>query len=178
MAESQLVCMDNEHVNEKVPESSPEFYYSEEQRAAVEQLLRGGDEAFRTRLAEDNTKDFLCSREVSCIRESFQEYSADSDSESGEPEQPGRASSQDSGVHSTYWPQMSDTEAPSLDIGWPASSGVYKGVTRVSVFTHPPKEPGPHIKEVVRRLIQGSHKVKSELKQTAHSGHCYDLCCS
>uniref|UniRef100_A0A4W6E0G6 Family with sequence similarity 83 member Fa n=1 Tax=Lates calcarifer TaxID=8187 RepID=A0A4W6E0G6_LATCA len=54
---------------------------------------------------------------------------------------------------------MSDTEVPSLDLGWPGSSGIYKGVTRVSVYTHPPKEPGPHIKEVVRRLIQESHKV-------------------
>uniref|UniRef100_A0A3Q4HCY2 Family with sequence similarity 83 member Fa n=1 Tax=Neolamprologus brichardi TaxID=32507 RepID=A0A3Q4HCY2_NEOBR len=53
---------------------------------------------------------------------------------------------------------MSDTEVPSLDIGWPGSSGVYKGVTRVSVYTHPPKEQRPHIKAVVRRLIQESHK--------------------
>ncbi|KAM4717086.1 protein FAM83F [Anableps anableps] len=159
MAESQLICMDNGHVNEKVPESRPEFYYSEEQRAALEQLLRNGDGAFKMRLKEDNIKDFLCAREVRVIRESFQEYDADSESESGEQEKPKEATSADSGVHSTYWPQMSDTEVPSLDIGWPASSSVYKGVTRVSVYTHPPKEPGPHIKEVVRRLIQGSHKV-------------------
>nr|XP_015797456.2 protein FAM83F [Nothobranchius furzeri] len=159
MAESQLVCMDNEHVNEKVPESRPEFYYSEEQRAALEQLLRNGDGAFKMRLQQDNIKDFLSAREVKSIRKTFQEYDTDSDSESGEQEKPREASSADSGVHSTYWPQMSDAEVPSLDIGWPASSGVYKGVTRVSVYTHPPKEPGPHIKEVVRRLIQGSHKV-------------------
>ncbi|XP_015225918.1 PREDICTED: protein FAM83F-like [Cyprinodon variegatus] len=159
MAESQLVCMDDEHVNEKVPESRPEFYYSEEQRAALEQLLRSGDGAFKMRLKEDNIKDFLCAKEVKVMRETFQEYDTDSDSEPGGEEKPREASSADSGVHSTYWPQMSDTEVPSLDIGWPASSGVYKGVTRVSVYTHPPKEPGPHIKEVVRRLIQGSHKV-------------------
>ncbi|XP_041828267.1 protein FAM83F [Melanotaenia boesemani] len=157
MAESQLVCMDDEHVNEKVPESRPEFYYSEEQRAALEQLLRNGDGAFKMRLKEDNIKDFLCAREVKAIRKTFNEYETDSESES-EQEKPKEASSADSGVHSTYWPQMSDAEVPSLDIGWPGSSGVYKGVTRVSVYTHPPKEPGPHIKEVVRRLIQGSHK--------------------
>ncbi|XP_023117278.1 protein FAM83F [Amphiprion ocellaris] len=158
MAESQLVCMDDEHVNEKIPESRPEFYYSEEQRAALEQLLRNGDGAFKMRLQEDNTKDFLCAQEVKLIRKSFQEYDADSDSEAGEQDRSKGSSSADSGVHSTYWPQMSDTEVPSLDIGWPGSSGVYKGVTRVSVYTHPPKEPGPHIKEVVRRLIQKSLK--------------------
>ncbi|XP_061566997.1 protein FAM83F [Cololabis saira] len=159
MAESQLICMDSEHVNEKIPESRPEFYYSEEQRAALEQLMRHGDGAFKMRLKEDNTRDFLCAREVQLIRKTFLEYDTDSDPESGEQEKPKEASSSaDSGVHSTYWPQMSDTEVPSLDIGWPGTSGVYKGVTRVSVYTHPPKEPGPHIKEVVRKLIQGSHK--------------------
>ncbi|KAM9394521.1 protein FAM83F [Pholidichthys leucotaenia] len=158
MAASQLVCMDDAHVNEKVPESRPEFYYSEEQRAALEQLLRSGDGAFKMRLQEDNIRDFLCAREVKIIRKTFQEYDTDSDSESGEQDKSKGSSSADSGVHSTYWPQMSDTEVPSLDIGWAGSSGVYRGVTRVTVYSHPPKEPGPHIKEVVRRLIQESHK--------------------
>ncbi|TKS91353.1 Protein FAM83F [Collichthys lucidus] len=159
MAESQLLCLDDEHVNEKVPESRPEFYYSEEQRAALEQLLKNGDGAFKMRLKEDNIKDFLCAKEVRFLRKTFHEYETDSDSETGEQEKSKESSSADSGVHSTYWPQMSDTEVPPLDIGWPGSSGVYKGVTRVSVYTHPPKEPGPHIKEVVRKLIQEAHKV-------------------
>ncbi|XP_029998280.1 protein FAM83F [Sphaeramia orbicularis] len=158
MAESQLVCMDDEHVNEKIPESRPEFYYSEEQRAALEQLLRNGDGAFKVRLRDDNIRDFLSAREVKSIRKTFQEYEPDSDSESGDQDKT-KESSADSGVHSTYWPQMSDTEVPALDIGWPGTSGLYKGVTRVSVYTHPPKEPGPHIKEVVRRMIQDAHKV-------------------
>lgn len=169
MAQSQLVCMDEEHVNEKIPESRPEFYYSEEQRAALEQLLRSGDGAFKIRLQEDNTKDFLSTREVKIIRKTFQEYDIDSESESGEHEKSKESSSADSGVHSTYWPQMSDTEVPSLDIGWPGSSGLYKGVTRVSVHCHPPKEPGPHIKEVVRRLIQEAHQVPGTTTKTTTS---------
>uniref|UniRef100_A0A8C6UQ59 Family with sequence similarity 83 member Fa n=1 Tax=Neogobius melanostomus TaxID=47308 RepID=A0A8C6UQ59_9GOBI len=158
MAESQLAVMDDEHVNEKVPESRPEFYYSEEHRAALEELVRNGDGAFKTRLKDDNTKDFLSAREVKTVLNTFQEYETDSDSEATE-ERPKGSSSADSGVHSTYWPQMSDTEVPSLDIGWPGSSGMYKGVTRVHVYTHPAKEPGPHIKQVVRKLIQEAHKV-------------------
>lgn len=159
MAESQLMCLDNVHVNEKIPESRPEFYYSEEQRAALEQLLRGGDGAFKMRLQEDDTKDFLSARELRWIRETFHEYDADSDLEPADSEKT-KESSADSGVHSTYWPQMSDTEVPSLDIGWSAGGGgLYRGVTRVSVHTHPPKDNGPHVKEVVRRLIQESNKV-------------------
>uniref|UniRef100_A0A3Q3WQ70 Scaffolding anchor of CK1 domain-containing protein n=1 Tax=Mola mola TaxID=94237 RepID=A0A3Q3WQ70_MOLML len=53
---------------------------------------------------------------------------------------------------------MSDTEVPPLDIGWP-SGGFFRGVTRVSVHTHPPKDNGPHVKEVVRRLIQEATKL-------------------
>lgn len=162
MAESQLRCMDDEHVNEKIPESRPEFYYSEEQRAALEQLLRNGDGAFKMRLKEDNIKDFLSAQEVRLIRKTFHEYSTDSDSEAGDRDKCKGSSSADSGVHSTYWPQMSDTEVPALDIGWAGSGGVYKGVTRVSVYTHPPKEARPHIKQVVRRLIQEAQKVNKQ----------------
>ncbi|XP_052401709.1 protein FAM83F [Carassius gibelio] len=155
MAESQLVCLDDEHVNVKIPESKPEFYYSEEQRAALEQLLKDGDGAFKMRLKEDNIKDFLSAREIKWMRDTFQEYDSDSDiCSSRSPHD----TSEDSGVHSTYWPTMSDTEIPPLDIGWP-SNGHYKGVTRVSVYTHPSKNNSPHIKEVVRRLIQESTKL-------------------
>uniref|UniRef100_A0A8C5D3L3 Family with sequence similarity 83 member Fb n=1 Tax=Gouania willdenowi TaxID=441366 RepID=A0A8C5D3L3_GOUWI len=53
---------------------------------------------------------------------------------------------------------MSDTEVPPLDIGWP-SGAKFKGVTRVAMHTHPPKENGPHIKQVVRKLIQEASKL-------------------
>uniref|UniRef100_H3D113 Family with sequence similarity 83 member Fa n=1 Tax=Tetraodon nigroviridis TaxID=99883 RepID=H3D113_TETNG len=43
-------------------------------------------------------------------------------------------------------------------IGW-TGRGVYRGVTRVAVYTHPPKESSPHIRQVVRRLIQEAQKV-------------------
>ncbi|XP_037327952.2 protein FAM83F [Pungitius pungitius] len=151
MAESQLQCMEDGHIGAKVPESRPEFYYSEEQRAAVEELLRSGDGAFKTRLKEDNMKDFLSAREIKLVVGTFRKYDLDP-----EPERDGTDA--DSGVHSTYWPEMSDTEVPPLDIGWPGG-GLFRGVTRVAVHTHPPKENGPHIKEVVRRLIQEASKV-------------------
>ncbi|XP_077461072.1 protein FAM83F [Stigmatopora argus] len=155
MAESQLACMEDGHIGVQVPESRPEFYYSEEQRAAVEELLKNGDGAFKTRLKDDNMKDFLSAREVKTLNNNFKHYDETGD---GDREGVASAGSSDSGVHSTYWPQMSDTEVPPLDIGWP-SSGLFRGVTRVEVHTHPPKNNGPHIKEVVRRLIQGAAKV-------------------
>ncbi|KAM6939495.1 protein FAM83F, partial [Xenentodon cancila] len=163
MAESQLMCMEDGHIGIKVPESKPEFYYSEEQRAAVEELLKNGDGAFKMRLKEDNIKDFLSAREVKLLLNTFKQYDTGGDSSSGRTfpagsEQEAAGTDADSGVHSTYWPQMSDTEVPSLDLGWPGGA-LFKGVTRVAVHTHPPKDNGPHIKEVVRRLIQESSKV-------------------
>ncbi|XP_051240360.1 protein FAM83F [Dicentrarchus labrax] len=163
MAESQLMCMEDGHIGVKIPESKPEFYYSEEQRAAIEELLKNGDGAFKTRLKEDNMKDFLSAREVKQLVNTFKKYDSgddggDSKASPLRSEQGAAGTDADSGVHSTYWPEMSDTEVPPLDIGWP-SGGFFRGVTRVAVHTHPPKENGPHIKEVVRRLIQEANKV-------------------
>ncbi|XP_069023564.1 protein FAM83F [Embiotoca jacksoni] len=160
MAESQLMCMEDGEIGAKVPDSKPEFYYSEEQRAAIEELLKNGDGAFKTRLKDDKMKDFLSAREVKLLLNTFRQHgSSGSDASPSKSEEGAAAASDaDSGVHSTYWPQMSDTDVPPLDIGWP-SGGFFKGVTRVAVHTHPPKDNGPHIKEVVRRLIQEARKV-------------------
>lgn len=161
MAESQLMCMEDGRIGANIPETRPEFYYSEEQRAAIEELLKNGDGAFKMRLKDDKMTDFLSAREVKLLVNTLKQYGSGDDNSgnkasSSKSEQ---GTDADSGVHSTYWPQMSDTEVPPLDIGW-TSGGLFKGVTRVAVHTHPPKENGPHIKEVVRRLIQEATKVR------------------
>ncbi|XP_017557611.1 protein FAM83F [Pygocentrus nattereri] len=156
MAESQLACMEDGQITQTIPETKPEFYYSEQQRAALETLLRDGDGAFKTRLDQDKAKDFLSAREIKVIRNSLVQFKT-SEEEENEQRAQGR-SADSSSMRSTYWPQMSDTEVPPLDIGWP-HGGFFRGVTRVAVHTHPPKENGPHLKEVVRRLIQEASKV-------------------
>ncbi|CAL8331893.1 unnamed protein product [Lota lota] len=159
MAESQLMCMEDGRIHPAVPETKPEFYYCEAQRAAIEELLKNGDGAFKTRLKEDKANDFLSAREIKSLLNNFKEHTLENaDAQSTASPQKADGSSADSGVHSTYWPQMSDTDVPPLDIGWP-SGGFFRGVTRVAVHTHPPKDNGPHIKEVVRRLIQEASKV-------------------
>ncbi|XP_062854185.1 protein FAM83F [Trichomycterus rosablanca] len=150
MAESQLECMEDGRIGESVPESRPEFYYSEQQRVALEELLKDGDGAFKTRLREDNFKDFLSARELKTIQNTFVEYKTD--------ENKAAVGADSVSLRSTYWPQLSDIDVPTLDMGWP-SGGFFRGVTRVTVHTHPPKANGPHIKEVVRRLIQEATKV-------------------
>ncbi|XP_011476796.2 protein FAM83F isoform X1 [Oryzias latipes] len=153
MAESQLMVLEDGHIGTRIPESRPEFYYSEEQRVAIEELLKNGDGAFKTRLKEDKMIDFLSAREIKLLLSSFRQYDTESASSTSPTD-----SHADSGVNSTYWPETSDTEVPSLEIGWP-SGGLFKGVTRVAVHTHPPKDNGPHLKEVARQLIQEASKV-------------------
>uniref|UniRef100_A0A1A8AMX8 Family with sequence similarity 83, member F n=1 Tax=Nothobranchius furzeri TaxID=105023 RepID=A0A1A8AMX8_NOTFU len=126
MAESQLMCMEDGHIGARIPESNPEFYYSEEQRAAVEELLKNGDGAYKTRLKDDNITDFLSAREVKLLVNTFKHYDMCHESSGGgqtsacrsEGQQEASRPEGDSGVHSTYWPQMSDTEVPQLEIGW------------------------------------------------------------
>ncbi|XP_026116579.1 protein FAM83F-like [Carassius auratus] len=153
MAESQLRCLEDGLMPPAVPESRPQFYYSEQHRAALERLITGGHGAFTSLLKHEDGQDFLSAREVKTITGTFVKYPSEEDDGAK------RGSRNSSGsMRSTYWPQMSDTEVPPLDLGWP-SSGLFKGVTRVSVYTHPPKENSPHIKEVTRKLIQESSKV-------------------
>ncbi|MBN3277114.1 FA83F protein, partial [Polyodon spathula] len=155
MADSQLQCVEDEHVNVKVSESDPEFYYSEEQRCAVEQLLQHGDAAFRLSAKTGNIREFLSAKERKKLHKSWKRRDDRGEEERAEN---GTAARTDTEVQSTYWPQQSDTEVPPLDIGWPDAGG-YKGVTRVSLHTHPPKDNGPHIREVARRMIREAKKV-------------------
>lgn len=162
MAESQLACLDDGTIGAPVPATRAEFYYSEEQRGAVEELLRNGDSAFKTRLQADHMTDFLSAREVKLLLSTFARYDPGEESPGVEQEQEEEEARSD--LRSTYWPQMSDTEVPPLDLGWSGGGGgLFRGVTRVAVHTHPPKENGPHIREVVRRLIQEARKVRLSL---------------
>nr|XP_006007384.1 PREDICTED: protein FAM83F [Latimeria chalumnae] len=154
MAESQLHCLEDDHINERITNSKPEFYYSEEQRLAIQDLVEKGEEAFRERTKQEKIKEFLSSKESKRLRKNCQRYEV-YEREEGAPE--GKGEEQQAEGSLTYWPEQSDTEVPVLDIGWP-DTGFYKGVTRITVHTHPPKDNGPHIKEVVRKMIQQAQK--------------------
>lgn len=58
----------------------------------------------------------------------------------------------------TYWPGQSEEPAPVLRLGWP-EDGAWKGITRAQLYTQPPSEGHPPLKELVRREIQAAHKV-------------------
>ncbi|KAM8777186.1 protein FAM83F [Rhynchonycteris naso] len=166
MAESQLSCLDEAHVNERVTEAQAAFYYCERRRAALEALLGGGEQAYRERVKKERLRDFLSSQERQALRAAWSPYEdpapAAVTSSRSKNKAKGKAPPQapaEPGESLAYWPDRSDTEVPPLDLGW-TDTGFYRGVSRVTLFTHPPKEEkAPHLKQLVRQLIQQAQKV-------------------
>ncbi|XP_054438392.1 protein FAM83F [Pteronotus mesoamericanus] len=168
MAESQLGCLDEAHVNERVTEAQAAFYYCERRRAALEALLGGGELAYRERVKKERLRDFLSSQERQDLRASWSPYEdpAPHAGPTNRGKSKAKAKAQalpqapaEPGESLAYWPDRSDTEVPPLDLGW-TDTGFYRGVSRVTLFTHPPKEEkAPHLKQVVRQMIQQAQKV-------------------
>lgn len=161
MAFSQVQCLDDCHVNWRSSESKPEFFYSEEQRLALEALASKGPEAFYEVLKKENIRDFLSELELKKIVDTLETYDPGSEYIPRGVEN-GDVNSQN-GEHGPlpsleYWPEKSDRSIPQLDVGWPESVA-YRGVTRATVYMQPPIDCQPHIKEVVRKMIFQAQKV-------------------
>ncbi|XP_010943998.2 protein FAM83G [Camelus ferus] len=175
MAFSQVQCLDDSHVNWRSSESKPEFFYSEEQRLALEALVARGPEAFYEVLKRENIRDFLSELELRRILDTIEVYDPGSEDPraAGQPQGPEDSKAGDcqeaSGAGGApteaellpsleYWPQKSDRSIPQLDLGWPDTIA-YRGVTRASVYMQPPIDGQAHIKEVVRKMISQAQKV-------------------
>ncbi|XP_032972097.1 protein FAM83F isoform X2 [Rhinolophus ferrumequinum] len=165
MAESQLSCLDEAHVNQRVTEAQAIFYYCERRRAALEALLGDGEKAYCERIKKEQLRDFLSSPERQALRAALTPYEDPAPPTSrGKSKSKAKAKAlpQDQAEPSeslAYWPDRSDTEVPPLDLGW-ADAGFYRGLSCVTFFTHPPmEEKAPHLKQVVRQMIQEAQKV-------------------
>ncbi|KAM7091247.1 protein FAM83G [Ciconia maguari] len=166
MAFSQVQCLDDSHVNWRSSESKPEFFYSEEQRLALEALASRGPDAFYEVLKKENIRDFLSELELKKILDTLETYDPGAEyiprhgSSAGESEgdRNSQGDEQDVAPSLEYWPQRSDRSIPQLDLGWPETIA-YRGVTRATVYMQPPIEGQAHIKEVVRKMICQAQKV-------------------
>ncbi|XP_040001812.1 protein FAM83G-like [Xiphias gladius] len=165
MALSQIQCLDDHHVNWRVSESKPEFFYSENQRLALEALITKGRDAFGDHIRESGVRAFLSDRELERIAHTAEAYRPGYEHHQ-KPETPGPGnitpgSGEEAGdgeVSLQYWPDRSEASVVELDLGWPEANS-YRGVTRVTVYTQPPTEGHTHIKEVVRKSIASAQKV-------------------
>lgn len=163
MALSQLQCLDNHNVNWRSSETKPEFFYSEEQRLALEALVSTGEESYREVIKKENIRDFLSELEVAKIACSVEAFDPDlshprKNGDKSETEGEGEPQLEDMEQSLEYWPDRSDCSIPELDLGWP-DTVAYRGVTRATVYMQPPIDGQPHIKEVIRKMITQSQKV-------------------
>ncbi|NXQ58199.1 FA83G protein, partial [Anthoscopus minutus] len=166
MAFSQVQCLDDSHVNWRSSESKPEFFYSEEQRLALEALASRGPDAFYEVLKRENIRDFLSELELKKILDTLETYDPGSEyiprhggsAGDSEGDRNSQGDEQDMAPSLEYWPQRSDRSIPQLDLGWPETIA-YRGVTRATVYMQPPIEGQAHIKEVVRKMICQAQKV-------------------
>ncbi|KAK5899225.1 hypothetical protein CesoFtcFv8_008724 [Champsocephalus esox] len=179
MALSQVQCLDNHHVNWRVSEGKPEFFYSEDQRLAIEVLVTKGRDAFGDFIRETGLREFLSEPELQRIEYSAEAYRPGHEHHQ-KPDTPGPGCmipgpgnltpgpgnltpgsgeyGGDGEVSLQYWPDRSESSVAELDLGWPEASS-YRGVTRVTVYTQPPTDGHTHIKEVVRKSIASAQKV-------------------
>ncbi|KAM4722833.1 protein FAM83F [Rhinophrynus dorsalis] len=159
MAESQQMCLRDDHINQLVTEDMVHFYYSEDQRRGLEVLINNGLQAYREYIKSNKLRDFLSTKELNELRANWKKYEVDSPKK---PKQDGNKllgkDSKDGKVSLAYWPALSDTEIPPLDLGWP-ENGYYRGISQMLVYTHPPKENAPTIKAIIRDMIQKAKKV-------------------
>nr|XP_013003411.1 protein FAM83E isoform X2 [Cavia porcellus] len=154
MAASQLAVLEEAEAGSgllPLTEASPAFLYSEGQRLAIEALLSEGAEAFQAHLRQEGLRPFLSGEEVRALAEAAEDWT-----EAG-PELSGAAEGGAVGSL-TYWPGQSEEPAPVLRLGWP-EDGAWKGITRAQLYTQPPSEGHPPLKELVRREIQAAHKL-------------------
>ncbi|XP_078521299.1 protein FAM83G [Lissotriton helveticus] len=163
MALSQVQCLDNNNVNWRSSESKPEFFYSEEQRLALEALVTKGVDSFYEVLKKENIRDFLSEVELKKILERVEPFDPGSSGPKVEEGSRGSGSGGDGEdgegpMSLQYWPQRSDHSIPDLDMGWPETVA-YRGVTRATVYMQPPMDGQAHIKEVVRKMVTSAQKV-------------------
>lgn len=164
MALSQVQCLDNNHVNWRLNETKPEFFYSEDQRVALEALITKGRDAFDAYVKEHELRPFLSEPELERFRRNIEDYKPGSEHQKPD----GTTDGEDGAISLQYWPDRSDTSIPILDLGWPDCSS-YRGVTRVNVYTQPPVDgQTTHIKEVVRKAIAQAQKVGKLEKLEKH----------
>jgi len=166
MALSQVQCLDNQHVNSRVSESKPEFFYSEDQRLALEALVSTGRDGFLRCVLEKGIRQFLSDPELEWLARTAEAYrpgfehplTPKAEVAGGGPGNltPSYADDQ---LSLQYWPDRSEASVAELDLGWPEPVS-YRGITRVVVHTQPPVDGGhTHIKQVVRKTIAAATKV-------------------
>ncbi|KAK2874845.1 hypothetical protein Q8A67_021998 [Cirrhinus molitorella] len=157
MSDSQEQSLNENAVFPALTEASPSFLHCEEERYCVESLVSSGSEAFYTKLHHEQIGSFLSPCEVNQISKWTEDYhQSDAVVEDGNGEVEVGSDGEDFSGH--YFPTESDTPAPCLELGWPEKT-IWMDMGQIHIYTNPPAEEAPSIREVLRRLLQGATKL-------------------
>ncbi|XP_037108561.1 uncharacterized protein fam83e isoform X1 [Syngnathus acus] len=154
MPGSQQASLDENAVFLPVTPSSPEFLYSELERHSMEKLLGEGPKAFYDAVGAEFFGSFLSPDEVGEITSSVQDFHF---TPLEKEETGGKVNPDAADLTSSYFPSHSDVPAPRLELGWPEAPWVR--MENVTVYTNPPAEGEPAIREVIRRHLQKASQV-------------------
>ncbi|XP_063047686.1 protein FAM83H isoform X2 [Engraulis encrasicolus] len=130
-------------------------HYREEYRMAIDALVENDLEGYLEFLKSADVVDFLSRLEIEHIQNHVQNPQH-ADKPPGATGEGDGASGE--GSSDTYWPMHSDTDAPSLDLGWPQPMHFF-GPTEITTFVNPPDPAMPSIKTQARRLIKDAQLV-------------------
>ncbi|CAL1609503.1 unnamed protein product [Knipowitschia caucasica] len=153
MSNSQEQSLDENAVFLPTSESSPGFLYSETERLALERLLNAGPEGFYSTAGSQLSSSFLSPEEVTNITNWAQDYQL-----SPKPELWENVLELED-YCSTYYPGHSDTPPPGLCLGWPESSTWRERENSVKVYSSPPVEDEPPVRELIRQHLQKATQV-------------------
>lgn len=157
MSNSQEQSLNENCIFSPLTPSSPDYLHCEAERYCLESLLSSGTEAFYSRLNTEKITPFLTPGEVNEISgwtENFHNGDEAPEDENGEVE----VGSDVDDLSGNYFPEQSDTSAPCLELGWPEKNS-WMDMGRVNVYTNPPAEGGPSIREVLRSHLQAANKL-------------------
>ncbi|KAG8521382.1 Protein FAM83E [Galemys pyrenaicus] len=157
MTASQLAALEGmESGTRELPltEGSPSCLYSEGQRLALEALLSEGTEAFQACMQRERLRPFLSGDELQGLVAAAEDWMAASRT----AEEASTAAAEGHLGSLTYWPGQSEEPAPTLRLGWP-DDFAWKGITRAQLYTQPPGEGHPPLKELVRQEVHAAHKL-------------------
>uniref|UniRef100_A0A3P9LF93 Family with sequence similarity 83 member E n=1 Tax=Oryzias latipes TaxID=8090 RepID=A0A3P9LF93_ORYLA len=151
MSNSQELSLDENVVFLPVDQSSTEFLHCEREREAVEELLSAGPEAFYSTVGPECFGCFLSPKEVSQMTNWVQNR-VEPEAENGV-----ERNTLTEDYCSTYFPEPFDFPAPNLDLGWPEDQPC--GKNSLMVYSSPPVEGQPPVREIIRTHLQEAKKV-------------------
>ncbi|KAI2654951.1 Protein FAM83A [Labeo rohita] len=136
--------------------------YNESTRLAMDALLDRGIDGYQEVLVKENEANFLSAEEKAYILNNIKKPLAENE----EADRDEEMSSSPSVSSETYFPVVTESEAPVLDYGWPVADWSYhlQGMPSVEVFFHSMKSFS--LKDVLRELIRQATTVLAIVMDT------------